>query len=129
MSPERSDLVLTTNIPYGKGDVLVFDGLDVEAYRWRISNRLPVVVNNARLTNGGNGGDNFAQLEFIENGCLTRCIKTDLCNPSQSAHKKHLAIVSYHQNSYTRTKEKVIVSFLSYLTSWQTTRTHLLLAK
>lgn len=31
MSPQRSNLVLTTNIPYGELDVLVFDGLDVEA--------------------------------------------------------------------------------------------------
>jgi len=30
MPPERADLVLPTNIPYGERDVLVFDGLDVE---------------------------------------------------------------------------------------------------
>ena len=32
MSPQRSDLVLPTNIPDGKLNVLVFDGLNVEAY-------------------------------------------------------------------------------------------------
>ena len=31
VSPERTDLVLTTDIPYGKLDVPVFHGLDVEA--------------------------------------------------------------------------------------------------
>ena len=31
VSPERTDLVLTTNIPHGKLNVLVFDGLDVES--------------------------------------------------------------------------------------------------
>jgi hypothetical protein len=30
MSPQRADLVLSTDIPYGEGDVLVLDGLDVE---------------------------------------------------------------------------------------------------
>jgi hypothetical protein len=30
MSPQRSDLVLSTNIPYGELNVLVFDSLDVE---------------------------------------------------------------------------------------------------
>jgi CBS-domain-containing membrane protein len=33
MSPERSDLVLTTNVPNCELDVLVLDGLNVEAYR------------------------------------------------------------------------------------------------
>jgi hypothetical protein len=30
MPPEGADLVLPTDIPYGEGDVLIFDGLDVE---------------------------------------------------------------------------------------------------
>lgn len=30
MSPEGTDLVLTTDIPHGELNVLVFDGLDVE---------------------------------------------------------------------------------------------------
>ncbi len=30
MSPQRSDLVLSTNIPYGELNVLVFDSLNVE---------------------------------------------------------------------------------------------------
>lgn len=32
MPPERADLVLSSDIPNGERDVLVFDGLDVEAY-------------------------------------------------------------------------------------------------
>lgn len=31
MSPERSDLVLSTDVPHGERDVLVLDRLDVEA--------------------------------------------------------------------------------------------------
>lgn len=32
MPPERTDLILTTNIPHGELDVPVFDSLDVETY-------------------------------------------------------------------------------------------------
>jgi hypothetical protein len=32
MSPQRTDLVLTTDIPHGELNVLVLDSLDVEAY-------------------------------------------------------------------------------------------------
>ena len=35
MPPQRSDLVLTADVPHGELDVLVFDGLDVEAYERR----------------------------------------------------------------------------------------------
>lgn len=31
MSPQRPDFVLATHIPHSEADVLVFDGLDVEA--------------------------------------------------------------------------------------------------
>lgn len=32
MSPQRSDLVLSSYIPYGELDVLVLDSLDVESW-------------------------------------------------------------------------------------------------
>jgi hypothetical protein len=47
MSPQRSDLVLSTNIPYGELNVLVFDSLNVEA--WKVRSQLPV---QARLSGG-----------------------------------------------------------------------------
>lgn len=31
VSPQRSDLILSADVPHGELDVLVFDGLDVEA--------------------------------------------------------------------------------------------------
>jgi hypothetical protein len=37
MSPQGSNLVLSTNIPYGELNVLVFHGLNVEAWEGRIS--------------------------------------------------------------------------------------------
>jgi len=56
--PQRSDLVLTTDIPHGELDVLVLYGLDVEA-------------------DGGNGGDDFTELELVQDGGFTGSIKTD----------------------------------------------------
>ena len=43
MAPEGTDLVLASDIPDGEGDVLVLDGLDVEA-------------------DGGDGGDDLSEL-------------------------------------------------------------------
>lgn len=48
--PERSDLVLTTDIPYCEGNVLVLDCLDVESDSW-------------------DGRDNFTKLELVQDGC------------------------------------------------------------
>ena len=56
--PEKSDLVLTTDIPHVEADVLVLDGLDVEANR-------------------GDGVDDLTELELVEDGCLASGIKTD----------------------------------------------------
>jgi hypothetical protein len=58
VSPERSDAVLTTNVPHGELDVLVFYGFDVE-------------------TNGGDSGDDFTQLQFVQNGGLTGGVQTN----------------------------------------------------
>jgi len=44
--PERSDLVLPSDVPDGEGNVLVLDGLDIEA-------------------DGGDGSDNLAELELV----------------------------------------------------------------
>lgn len=55
---ETTDLILSSDIPHGKVDVLVLDGLDVES-------------------NGGDGGDDFSELEFVEDGGLSGGIKSD----------------------------------------------------
>jgi len=52
VSPERANLVLSTNIPHGELDVLVFDRLDVEAWR-RVSSRIRSSV-APRRTDCGN---------------------------------------------------------------------------
>ena len=51
MPPERTDLVLTADIPHGEGDVLVVDSLHVEA-------------------DGRDGGDILVKLEFVKDGCI-----------------------------------------------------------
>ena len=58
VAPQRTDLVLTAHIPHGEVDVLVLDGLHVEA-------------------DGGDGGDDLAELELVEDGGLTSGIETD----------------------------------------------------
>ena len=58
MSPEESDLILTTDIPDVETDVLVLNSLDVEA-------------------NSGDGVDDLSELELVEDSGLTGSIETD----------------------------------------------------
>eukprot|EP00438_Fugacium_kawagutii_P031882 Skav227550 [mRNA] locus=scaffold3241:16004:27349:- [translate_table: standard] len=52
MAPQRTDLVLASDIPNGEAQVLVLDGLDIE-------------------TNGWDGGHHLTELQLVENGRLT----------------------------------------------------------
>lgn len=63
MPPQRSNLVLATNIPDVKLDVLVRDSLDVEA-------------------DSRDGGDVLAELELVEDSCLSGGVETE----HQQAH-------------------------------------------
>ena len=63
MPPQGSDLVLAADVPHSEGDVLVFDGLDVEADGW-------------------NGGDYLAEFELVKDGRFTCGVQTD----HQNAH-------------------------------------------
>lgn len=58
VSPQGTDLVLTTDIPHGELDVLVLNGLDVEA-------------------NSRDGGDDFTKLQLVQNSGFTGGIETD----------------------------------------------------
>ena len=62
-APERAELVLAADVPHGERDVLVLHGLDVEA-------------------NGGDGRDDLAQLELVEDGRLAGGVEAD----HQDAH-------------------------------------------
>lgn len=42
VAPQGTDLVLSTDIPDGEGDVLVLDSLDVEAYSEQIYGNISV---------------------------------------------------------------------------------------
>ena len=57
MSPQGPDLVLTTHVPHCEADVLVLDCLHVEA-------------------DGGDGGHNLTQLQFVQDGGLTSSIQS-----------------------------------------------------
>ena len=58
MSPEKSDLILTTDIPHIERDVLVLDSLDVEADGW-------------------DSVDDLAELELVEDGGLASGIEAN----------------------------------------------------
>lgn len=58
VAPERANLVLATDVPHGEADVLVLDRLNVEPDR-------------------RNGGDNFAQLQLVQNRRLTGSIESN----------------------------------------------------
>ena len=79
MPPQRSDLVLSANIPYGKLNVFVFDGLDIEACSDSISTWLPQECTSrsygTQRTDSGDGRDNFTELELVQNRSLSCCVK------------------------------------------------------
>lgn len=98
VSPEGTDLVLATDIPHGELNVLVLDGLDVETYKRDVSptcsipetvfhaQNIPttettlkytLVVEGEGLTNCGDGGDDFTQLQLIQDGGLSGGVETD----------------------------------------------------
>ena len=52
MSPQGSDLILTTNIPHSEADVLVLHSLHVEP-------------------DGRDSGDDLTELQLVEDCCLT----------------------------------------------------------
>ena len=56
MTPQRTDLVLTADVPNSKADVLVLHSLHVEA-------------------DGGDGGDHLAKLELVEHGGLAGVVE------------------------------------------------------
>merc|ERR1711991_808932 len=57
VSPQRSDLILSSYIPYSEANILVLDSLNVE-------------------TNSGNGCDNFTQLKLVQDRGLSGSIQT-----------------------------------------------------
>lgn len=91
VSPQRTDLVLSTDIPDSELDVTVLDGLDVEALgeTTNISNSSLVEPVGSRAnkppcpgsgmdrTDGRDGSNDLAQLELVQNGGLSGSIKTD----------------------------------------------------
>mmetsp|Transcript_17334 Transcript_17334/g.24285 ORF Transcript_17334/g.24285 Transcript_17334/m.24285 type:complete len:229 (+) Transcript_17334:295-981(+) len=63
VAPQRADLVLATDIPYREGNVFVFNRLDIK-------------------TDGRDSGNNFTQLQLVQDSSLTSGVKTN----HQNAH-------------------------------------------
>jgi hypothetical protein len=78
MPPQRSDFVLSTHVPHSELNVLVFDGLDVEAWH---DLSVGAVASSCLLSFGsptdrGNCGNDFTKFELVENGGLSSSIET-----------------------------------------------------
>jgi len=84
VSPKRSDLVLTTDIPDGELNVLVVDRLNVKAYTDSSFSTVPMFEDKwvCQRTDCGDRGDNFTQLQLVQNCRFTGSIETD----HQNAH-------------------------------------------
>lgn len=71
VSPERTDLVLTADVPNREGDVFVFYSFDVEP-------------------DGGYCCDDLAQFQFVENCCFTGSVESHHQNAHLSLAKEAL---------------------------------------
>ena len=100
VSPQWTDLVLTSDIPDGEADVLVFDSLHIEA-------------------NGWNCGHNLAQFELIQNGGFTGSVQTNHENShvalaKQAAEERlkcaHSILISNDKKSFSKNNLIQVVS-------------------
>ena len=74
---------MTSNIPDSEANVFILNSLHIKSCitQTTIRSNTSPSINNLKntdgvLTNGWNGGDNFPQLELIQDGSLTGCIET-----------------------------------------------------
>lgn len=82
VSPQRTDFVLTSDIPYGEANVLVFYSLNVETCMQQngsISARKYLAVRCLipQLTDSRNRRDDFTKFEFIQNGCFSGGVESN----------------------------------------------------
>jgi len=92
VSPEGTDLVLPSDIPYSEADALVLDRLNIES-------------------DGGDSGDHLAKLELVEDGRLTGGIETDLGRGRVGEEGKGLAGDDAHSIRTTCITIKILASF------------------
>ena len=91
MSPEKSDLVLTTDIPHVERDVLVLDRLDVEA-------------------DGGDGVDDLTELELVEDGRLA-------CSIEANHENTHLTSADHALPDFTEKGSHSVCVFIFFVKS------------
>lgn len=94
MSPEGSDLVLATHVPYSETDIFIFyclhietctgrrEGTDLNTVSWvkhvevkTINRTITEFTVSVSLTNGWDGGYNFAELQFVQDSRLSCSIQ------------------------------------------------------
>ena len=77
MPPQRANLVLASDIPHCERDVLVLDGLDVETCILPVSAAIAIITCSLLHTNCGNSGDDFTELQLVEDCGLSGRVQTD----------------------------------------------------
>jgi hypothetical protein len=90
MSPQRSDLVLTADIPNSELNVLILDGFDVKP--WMVKEEVLARVTKTDVghcaaplsekcdkkhTDSRDCCDDFTKLQLVQDGCLSGGIKTN----------------------------------------------------
>jgi hypothetical protein len=90
--PERTNLVLPSDVPYSEADALVLDRLHIES-------------------DGGDGGNHLAKLELVEDGRLTGGIKTDLGRERAREEGKGLVGDDAYSIRTTCVTIKILASF------------------
>lgn len=82
MSPEGSNLVLSSDVPHGKRDVLVLDRLDIEACCE------PKCKLNSVRTNSRDSRHNLSEFELVKDGGFTSSIQSNHENTYNGEHTR-----------------------------------------
>ena len=83
MPPEGTDLILPSNVPHGKRDVLVLDSFDVETFgtgkgRLELDTEGQEKRYRNKRTDCWDSSDDLAELELVQNSGLTSGVETNL---------------------------------------------------
>ncbi|PHT24427.1 hypothetical protein CQW23_35836 [Capsicum baccatum] len=93
MSPQRSDLVLTPDIPDSKADVLILNGLYIKS-------------------NGRNGGDDLSELKLVQDSSLTSCIETYHENSHLFLSKKPAEKLGERQPHFSQLRKRAVFALV-----------------
>ena len=129
MPPEGTNLVLTSDIPDGERDVLVFNSLDVETLISRLSWHYRGRYGRRRHTDGWDSGHDLSELQLVQDSRFTGRIESNL--PYYEAftpckgNSVEQSVPSGCLESFQRGQSSRVLERMSSMV----TRTHFLLAE